>query len=120
MTVPKPDGSYELTTAFMKNVQEPSHGWYHMNKVRDLFLKPAPVRFAVPGKPKVLNVACGDIHLMVTAVDLQGKVRLYSSGHNNYGQLGHGDTEQRHALTPVSTVQITSYAEKLQWLDCRN
>jgi alpha-tubulin suppressor-like RCC1 family protein len=77
---------------------------YHNDLIAEKFLKPQPPRWATPGKKSVLSIACGEIHLLVVARD-EGKFDsvVYSSGQSQYGQLGHGDTEQRHELTPVST-----------------
>jgi alpha-tubulin suppressor-like RCC1 family protein len=53
----------------------------------------------------VIAVATGNYHLLVVARDpgsYFGKV--YSSGANNYGQLGLGDEQERHALTHISSL----------------
>ena len=58
-------------------------------------------------KRNVLNVACGGFHLLVIANDVQsgngkeGGNAIYSSGLNNYGQLGLGDTKNRDKLIRV-------------------
>jgi Regulator of chromosome condensation (RCC1) repeat len=83
----------------------------HVNKdgtfdypfICEKFLRPGPVRFAVGSQKKtVLTVACGSMHLLVVAREPnQFQSTLYSSGRNQYGQLGHGDEIIRHELTPV-------------------
>ena len=100
MALPDDQGMYDLTTNYYRN--KTAYGWFNWRLIRDKYMKPAPAQYDVPGKVRALNVAAGDIHMLVTGVDENGAVRLYSSGHNNYGQLGHGDTKQRHALTPVT------------------
>ena len=70
----------------------------------DHFLQPKPVMFAHSPlhSPKVIAVSCGSFHIVVVARDplsLHGK--LYTSGINIYGQLGHGDLMAREKLTLV-------------------
>lgn len=72
-----------------------------MDLLRDKFLTPLPVQYDTLGKRKVLNLACGGNHLLVAALDSDGKARLYAAGLNQYGQLGLGDKENRHVLTKV-------------------
>ena len=94
-------GKFDLTTNFYKNKRADSWGWLNMDLLRDKFLTPLPVQYESLGKRQVLNLACGGFHLLVVAMDKDGKVRLYSSGLNQYGQLGLGDNEVRHVLTKV-------------------
>jgi alpha-tubulin suppressor-like RCC1 family protein len=74
--------------------------------VREHFLTPKPPiwSFGSPQK-KVINVACGSYHLLAVAREPDdAKLRVYSSGINNYGQLGQGDfgvETERHELTMV-------------------
>lgn len=52
---------------------------------------------------KVESVACGGYHMLVTSLagfDFPSS-ELFSTGLNNYGQLGHDDTESRSSLTHV-------------------
>lgn len=60
---------------------------------------------------KVESVACGGFHMLVTT--LAGfefpSSELFSTGLNQYGQLGHDDTECRSALTHVSALDCTFY-----------
>jgi alpha-tubulin suppressor-like RCC1 family protein len=72
-------------------------------KVMNTFLKPGPVQWAGPyQKREVLSFACGACHLVVVARDCGVfSPRTYSSGLNQYGQLGHGDRFERHELTPI-------------------
>jgi alpha-tubulin suppressor-like RCC1 family protein len=74
---------------------------YHTDLINELFLTPAPVEWHMPGNYDVLDVAVGECHMVVVAREDDGMTRVYSCGHNNYGQLGHGDRIQRHALTPI-------------------
>ena len=77
------------------------------------FLTPLPPRFSDSGKKKALAVACGDFHLLVSArTDGGFEPKVYSSGLNNFGQLGHGDTEDRHELTPV---RFVAGGDMLHW-----
>lgn len=94
-------GNFDLTTNFFKNKKADSWGWLNMDLLRDKFLTPLPVQYESLGKRQVLNLACGAWHLLVVAMDEDGTVRLYSSGLNQYGQLGLGDHENRHVLTKV-------------------
>ncbi|KAL7544898.1 hypothetical protein ACHAWF_008266 [Thalassiosira exigua] len=65
------------------------------------FLKPQPPVWDQPTlKRTVAAISCGGFHLLVVAREQDGHC-VYSSGLNNYGQLGHGDTENRHELTKV-------------------
>ena len=49
---------------------------------------------------KVLSRACGYDHLLVVAENQE----VYSSGVNNYGQLGHGDVTAKHELTKINSL----------------
>lgn len=79
---------------------------YFLDLIHDKFLTPAPVEWATPGNYEVLDVAVGECHMVVVAREknANGMTRVYSCGHNNYGQLGHGDRVQRHALTPIKAL----------------
>eukprot|EP00980_Cylindrotheca_fusiformis_P013093 scaffold3281_cov129-Cylindrotheca_fusiformis.AAC.12 len=78
-------------------------GYRYLHEViRKHFLKPSPVCWAVPSpKRSVISVACGELFMVVVARDEGFASKVYSSGHNGYGQLGHGDTRARHELTSV-------------------
>ena len=68
------------------------------------FLRPKAVMFAHQPeiKPKVIAVACGFDHIAVIAMDpCSSRGNLFTSGLNGAGQLGHGDTVDRHVLTLV-------------------
>ena len=86
------DGKMETVTMYR----------YHYDLIAEKFLKPAPPCWATPGKRTVLDIACGELHLLVVAREGgDPETVVYSSGQNQYGQLGHGDTQQRHELTPI-------------------
>ena len=85
---------------------------YFVEIVRDSHLVPKPVLWddippSLDYKRNVLNVACGGFHLLVIANDVQsgngeeGGNAIYSSGLNNYGQLGLGDRKNRDKLIRV-------------------
>jgi alpha-tubulin suppressor-like RCC1 family protein len=98
--------TYEVQGKFNdkeKKYEMEEHYRYSEDRIAEKFLQPQPVCWATTGRKQVVSVACGELHLLVVARD-EGKDQLvvYSSGHNQYGQLGHGDHEQRHELTPVS------------------
>jgi len=126
------DGTYELGKTFVGNVsveivekdEKQQDGTivkkkerveaydYDFDLIQKNFLTPAPVIWKTPGKRQVLELACGQSHLLVAARSVSnGSIDVYSSGHNNYGQLGHGDLQQRHVLTPVRrlTLQVPCY-----------
>ncbi|KAK1738151.1 RCC1 domain-containing protein [Skeletonema marinoi] len=75
-------------------------------------LTPHPVQWAGPAlKRTVLQVSCGGWHLLVASREGNNQLCVYSSGLNNYGQLGHGmcqgesglveDNKNREKLTKV-------------------
>jgi hypothetical protein len=104
-------GNIDRDTAGVFDMKKPhiKNNIYDLDFVRNQFLKPSPVRFAA-GNPKktVLNVACGSFHLLVVAREPhQFQSTLYSSGLNQYGQLGLGDGPARHELTPVSFLSLS-------------
>jgi Regulator of chromosome condensation (RCC1) repeat len=110
MTTKDPkDGLYDLTKAFFYDL---TSGKPRIDIVKKHFLRPqAPIWSDSQIRPKkiVIAVATGAFHLLVAAREPdQGlKSRLYSSGLNNYGQLGHGDIYvDRHELTLVSLTNI--------------
>lgn len=75
---------------------------YNFDVITKEFLTPAPVEWATSNDYDVLDVACGEIHILVVARKKgQATTRVFSSGQNQYGQLGHGDCRGRHALKPI-------------------
>lgn len=76
---------------------------YHTDLILQKFLTPHPVEWKIPGKYTVLDVAVGELHMVVVARK-DGMTGVYSTGHNQYGQLGLGDQLQRHELTPVKAL----------------
>lgn len=71
-------------------------------------LTPKPVVWAgLNVKRKIVQISYGGWHLLaVTREGNNNQLSVYSSGLNNYGQLGHGDTENRKQLTKVSTCVV--------------
>lgn len=80
-------------------------------------LTPHPVQWAGPAlKRTVVQVSCGGWHLLVASREGNNQLSVYSSGLNNYGQLGHGmcqsenglveDTKNREKLTKVGVVTV--------------
>ncbi len=78
-------------------------------------LTPHPVQWAGPAlKRIVVQLSCGGWHLLVATREGNNQLCVYSSGLNNYGQLGHGmrqgengleeDTVNREKLTKVRVV----------------
>ena len=66
-----------------------------MEVVRKEFLKPKPPIWEQPAlRRTVAALSCGGCHLLVVSRE-RGGLSVYSSGVNNYGQLGHGDLEMR-------------------------
>jgi alpha-tubulin suppressor-like RCC1 family protein len=96
----------EIYTTMEKNregeMEEVENYRYHTDLINGKFLTPAPVEWDEPGDYHVLDMALGECHMVVVArKGNAGQTRVYSCGHNNYGQLGHGDRVQRHVLTPI-------------------
>lgn len=102
-TVMDEDGKPELD---LQGNEKTDYEYTH-SKIRDKFLTPAPVEWAGGFVPKrqVLNFSCGDIHLLVVALnpDALG-TQVFSAGNGAFGQLGHGDTKEIHKLTPIETL----------------
>ena len=67
---------------------------YEVDKIRHEHLVPKPVVWADPLiKRTVLSIGCGGYHLLVISKNLHsGLTSVHSSGLNNYGQLGLGDS----------------------------
>ena len=62
--------------------------------VKRVFLKPQPPVWDTPLiKRTVFGMACGGYHLIALTREEEG-LRVYSSGLNQYGQLGHGNNEK--------------------------
>lgn len=79
---------------------------YFEDLIKREFLTPAPVCWAGPSvKRSVLSVACGELHLLIAAREGNFDTKLYSSGHNGFGQLGHGDSLERHELTSIKSLE---------------
>ena len=73
-----------------------------MDVITGEFLTPKPPLWDGPQllDRKVISMSCGAHHLLVVTIE-NGEHNVYSSGVNNYGQLGHGDTETRSVLTKI-------------------
>ena len=67
------------------------------------FLTPMPpVWNGLPSSTrKVTSIACGAYHLLASTRE-NGVMSVYSSGLNQYGQLGLGNLEEKHELTKVN------------------
>jgi alpha-tubulin suppressor-like RCC1 family protein len=109
MTQPDNDGKYAIKKMFLNDVTDSEGDTRSVPAeavVKESFLKPKPVIFASQPnlQRRVIEVACGMNHMLVVARNPQsvsGRGNLYSAGLNQYGQLGMGDTDERHALTLV-------------------
>jgi len=83
---------------------------YDCDKVLENFLVPKKVQWfdssnTVEPKRRVLHIACGDIHTLVVAREINTfETRVYSSGCSAFGQLGHGGTKDLHNLTPIQVL----------------
>lgn len=116
MTTPGPNGQYELGKLYCyKSVGEGEAQELvpDLEIVDNHFLKPKPVLWATNPQVKrtAIAVAVGTFHILVSARDPgQYQAKLYTSGLNNYGQLGHGDSgdnTERHALTLVRLQRLS-------------
>jgi regulator of chromosome condensation len=69
------------------------------------YLTPRPPLWDGPAtigiKRSVVTISAGGYHLLVVTRDCDGELNVYSSGLNNYGQLGHGDITNRDKLTKI-------------------
>ena len=94
-----------------KSIEVPPYDPYFVDKVKDEHLLPQEVEWA-DGDPAnnriVVGVACGSFHLLVIAKDGEdGDLAVYSSGLNNYGQLGlgtEGEDEGTDKLTRITSL----------------
>jgi len=109
MTNPDENGDYNIGKEFYYS---PTDGEVDLAKVEKHFLKPQPVIFDGPKlKRKVISVAMGGFHILVAARDPgEFQAKLYTSGLNSYGQLGHGDPHETgikylHKLTLVKALE---------------
>jgi hypothetical protein len=107
------NGPYDVGRDFVYLKKANEHGVLELtrdadiNKLKEHFLKPKHVMWASNPHIKrvVTTVGLGSYHMAVAARDpgdIQAK--LYTSGLNSFGQLGHGDAGKdthRHALTLV-------------------
>lgn len=114
MTQPDADGKFDLGKSYFyhKAVGDEAPR-PNEQLIREQFLAPRPPIFAggLPSsKMVIVGIAAGGSHLLVAA-RAPGELtsKLYSSGLNNYGQLGHGDTTDRHELTLVSVVSFETW-----------
>lgn len=86
---------------------------YQLDAIRVNYLKPQPPIWAGPSLSvrKVVSVGCGGYHLLVAVRENSGpssqvlSLSVYSSGLNNYGQLGHGDLVGRSELTKIEALE---------------
>ena len=79
---------------------------YNLGRILREHLTPQPVIFeGVKQKRFVRKVAAGAYHVMVVTIEgEEGGSLLWTSGLNNYGQLGLGDINNRTVLTPVEAL----------------
>ena len=75
---------------------------YDTKLVADKFMTPAPVEFERPDKYTVIDMAMGQTHMIVIARTSSQETKVFATGINQYGQLGVGDTENRHCLTEIT------------------
>lgn len=81
-----------------------TNGKYDIEAIKNDYLVPKPVVWSGPKMREriVITVACGGYHLLAVARDGPiGSLAVFSSGLNNYGQLGLGDTKDRKELTRI-------------------
>ena len=120
MTTPNDQGQYELGENLyyhrVEKIDEEGKAYLDwvpdFEMAKDLFLKPKPVHWATNPKIKrtVIAVGFGSYHIMVVARDPgQFHAKLYTSGLNRFGQLGHGDLTTRHELTLVRFQHCTRH-----------
>ena len=72
--------------------------------IRDYLTPKPPVWDGPTMKRAVVTMSCGGYHLLVVTREGGGNLEVYSSGVNNYGQLGHGDTKGREILTRIQSL----------------
>jgi len=109
MTDKNEEGKYVLDPSWYKR----EDGSINEDIIRDKFMKPQPPRFNY-GSPKkqILTIGCGLYHLLVIAREPNAvHPNVYSSGVNQYGQLGHGDKEERHELTLIKKLEGKNIAQ---------
>ena len=111
MTTPDENGKFDVGRKFyyktVKDEKKEERSVPDLKIIEKHFLAPKTVIYAGPQiKRTVIYVETGSFHLLVAARILgQDFAQLYTSGLNNYGQLGHGDDEDRHELTPVKALE---------------
>eukprot|EP00586_Coscinodiscus_wailesii_P012317 CAMPEP_0172506562 /NCGR_PEP_ID=MMETSP1066-20121228/196112_1 /TAXON_ID=671091 /ORGANISM="Coscinodiscus wailesii, Strain CCMP2513" /LENGTH=476 /DNA_ID=CAMNT_0013283641 /DNA_START=110 /DNA_END=1540 /DNA_ORIENTATION=- len=81
-------------------VEKDGNGNYNLEAITNDYLTPLPPTWAGGNAIPVDQISCGGFHFMVIT-DL---LHLYTTGLNNYGQLGHGDIESRDTLTRVEAL----------------
>lgn len=107
------EGKYIITKTFMFDDQ----GKPKADLIKEHFLTPKPVMYAHGPdlKRTVIAVEMGGYHLLVAARDPgQFQAKLWTSGLNNYGQLGLGDVggaTNRHELTLVKSLERENIAK---------
>lgn len=88
----------------VREMRNKKSGVYDLDAVENEHMMPmSPLFGGLSVKMPVVTVACGGWHLLAVAKgeDSSG-LAVYSTGLNNYGQLGHGDKENRSVLTRIS------------------
>ncbi|KAL7570326.1 hypothetical protein ACA910_017172 [Epithemia clementina (nom. ined.)] len=108
MASPNVKGEYDLGPNFYN-----PNGVLDKKVIREKFMMPQPPRFNW-GSPKktVLTVGCGIFHMLVVACEPGvAETNVYSTGHNGYGQLGHGDMKTRHELTLIRALEGENIAQ---------
>ena len=80
---------------------------YNTAVIATKFLTTAPVNFELPDQHyyKVIDMAMGKTHMIVIARTRTQETKVFATGHNQYGQLGLGHTENRHWLTEITAFQ---------------
>jgi len=72
--------------------------------VPDVFLNPQPPLYHQPAiKRRIIDLACGGFHFLAVSKE-NGANSVYSTGLNQYGQLGHGDETNRSKLTKINAL----------------
>lgn len=108
----------DLGHRFYREVKD-GKKFYRLDKVNEHFLTPKPVQwFGGMPRPVVTHLSCGGQHFLVAArKSHESSSRLYSTGLNNYGKLGHGDEVGRHKVTLVEALKDIPIAKVAAGLD---
>ena len=87
------------------------------NGFGELSLGPGAKKFSLPEKIKTLQNICSIAGAENSSIFLDNLGNIFTCGNNVYGQLGHGDTQQRNIAEKVQNIPPIAALASASWTE---